>query len=420
MNMDRDRETDINFDFLRGVIMGAAGCILVLLSALTIAQYAGKINVAAGLKWDENGMSKEAVEIKDKAEILSSYINRFYLNDIDYGKMGDIIYKAMVSGLDDKYAAYYTKDEYKDISEKTKGEFCGIGAYISQGKNDNYLKVAGVVKGGPAEKAGIKKGDIIVEVDGENIQGKDSSYAVSKMKGKKGTNVSISVMRKGNKKPITFNIKREVIHDNTVSYKMLDNNIGYISVSAFETVTKKQFKSAVDCLEKKNEKGLIIDLRDNGGGLLDTALDMLDHILPKKLVVYTKDKNGVAEEYYTKDDKEIKIPIVILVNGNSASASEVFCGALRDYGKAKLLGTKTFGKGIVQSSFAFRDGTGLKFTTSKYYTPKGMNIHGTGFEPDIKVKSNGKMTALKESGYKVDNQINAALDYLTIALKSKR
>ena len=420
MNMDRDREIDINFDFLRGVIMGAAGCILVLLSALTIAQYAGKINVAAGLKWDENGMSKEAVEIKDKAEILSSYINRFYLNDIDYGKMGDIIYKAMVSGLDDKYAAYYTKDEYKDISEKTKGEFCGIGAYISQGKNDNSLKVAGVVKGGPAEKAGIKKGDIIVEVDGENIQGKDSSYAVSKMKGKKGTNVSISVMRKGNKKPITFNIKREVIHDNTVSYKMLDNNIGYISVSAFETVTKKQFKSAVDCLEKKNEKGLIIDLRDNGGGLLDTALDMLDQILPKKLVVYTKDKNGVAEEYYTKDDKEIKIPIVILVNGNSASASEVFCGALRDYGKAKLLGTKTFGKGIVQSSFAFRDGTGLKFTTSKYYTPKGINIHGTGFEPDIKVKSNGKMTALKESGYKVDNQINAALDYFTIALKSKR
>ena len=420
MNMDRDRETDINFDFLRGVIMGAAGCILVLLSALTIAQYAGKINVAAGLKWDENGMSKEAVEIKDKAEILSSYINRFYLNDIDYGKMGDIIYKAMVSGLDDKYAAYYTKDEYKDISEKTKGEFCGIGAYISQGKNDNYLKVAGVVKGGPAQKAGIKKGDIIVEVDGENIQGKDSSYAISKMKGKKGTNVSISVMRKGNKKPITFNIKREVIHDNTVSYKMLDNNIGYISVSAFETVTKKQFKSAVDCLEKKNEKGLIIDLRDNGGGLLDTALDMLDQILPKKLVVYTKDKNGVAEEYYTKDDKEIKIPIVILVNGNYASASEVFCGALRDYGKAKLLGTKTFGKGIVQSSFAFRDGTGLKFTTSKYYTPKGINIHGTGFEPDIKVKSNGKMTALKESGYKVDNQINAALDYLTIALKSKR
>lgn len=420
MNMDRDREIDINFDFLRGVIMGAAGCILVLLSALTIAQYAGKINVAAGLKWDENGMSKEAVEIKDKAEILSSYINRFYLNDIDYGKMGDIIYKAMVSGLDDKYAAYYTKDEYKDISEKTKGEFCGIGAYISQGKNDNSLKVAGVVKGAPAEKAGIKKGDIIVEVDGENIQGKDSSYAVSKMKGKKGTNVSISVMRKGNKKPITFNIKREVIHDNTVSYKMLDNNIGYISVSAFETVTKKQFKSAVDCLEKKNEKGLIIDLRDNGGGLLDTALDMLDQILPKKLVVYTKDKNGVAEEYYTKDDKEIKIPIVILVNGNSASASEVFCGALRDYGKAKLLGTKTFGKGIVQSSFAFRDGTGLKFTTSKYYTPKGINIHGTGFEPDIKVKSNGKMTALKESGYKVDNQINAALDYLTITLKSKR
>lgn len=411
MNMDRDREKNINFDFLRGVIMGAAGCILVLLSVLTIAQYKGKIDVAAGLKWDEKGMSKEAVAIKNKAETLASYINKYYLNDIDYDKAADLIYKSIVSGLDDKYAEYYTKAEYKEISEKTNGEFCGIGAYMTQSKQDRKLKIAGVVKGGPAEKAGLKKGDIIIEVNGEDIQGKDSSYVVSKIKGKEGTKVSISVLRNGSKKPVTFNIKREVIHDNTVSYKMLDNNIGYISVSAFETVTKKQFKNAVDNLEKKNEKGLIIDLRDNGGGLLDTALDMLDRILPKKLVVYTKDKNGVAEEYYTKDDKEIKVPIVILVNGNSASASEVFCGALRDYGKAKLLGTKTFGKGIVQSSFAFADGTGLKFTTSKYYTPKGINIHGTGFEPDIKVKNNGKMTTLKESGYKVDNQINAALDY---------
>lgn len=187
MNMDRDRETDINFDFLLRSHYGGAGLHISFVECTDNCSICRKNQCGGRSEMDENGMSKEAVEIKDKAEILSSYINRFYLNDIDYGKMGDIIYKAMVSGLDDKYAAYYTKDEYKDISEKTKGEFCGIGAYISQGKNDNSLKVAGVVKGGPAEKAGIKKGDIIVEVDGENIQGKDSSYAISKMKGKKGT-----------------------------------------------------------------------------------------------------------------------------------------------------------------------------------------------------------------------------------------
>ena len=270
---------------------------------------------------------------------------------------------------------------------------------MSQNSKTGVLTIIGVVSGGPAEKAGVKKGDILVEVDGENIENKDISYIVSKVKGKEGTSVEIALQRKNAAQLLKMKIERKVIRDNTVSYKMLDNNIGYISVSGFEEVTEKQFIKAVDDLENKGEKGLIIDLRDNGGGLLNTAIGMLDRLLPKELVVYTKDK------------QEVNVPIVILVNGNSASASEVFSGALKDYGKAKLIGTKTFGKGIVQSSFELQDKTAIKFTTSKYYTPKGNNIHGKGFEPDMKVEYTGKMTKLKETGIKVDNQVEAALDY---------
>ena len=379
---------------------------------VTVGLYTGRLDLNSAIKTGSSQVTDEQAEkIKDKVNLLSAYIDKYYLNNIDYEKMADSIYKGILNGLDDKYAAYYTKDEYKDISEKASGVFCGIGAYMSQNSKTGVLTIIGVVSGGPAEKAGVKKGDILVEVDGENIENKDISYIVSKVKGKEGTSVEIALQRKNAAQLLKMKIERKVIRDNTVSHKMLDNNIGYISVSGFEEVTEKQFIKAVDDLENKGEKGLIIDLRDNGGGLLNTAIGMLDRLLPKELVVYTKDKQGMAQEYYTKDKQEVNVPIVILVNGNSASASEVFSGALKDYGKAKLIGTKTFGKGIVQSSFELQDKTAIKFTTSKYYTPKGNNIHGKGFEPDMKVEYTGKMTKLKETGIKVDNQVEAALDY---------
>lgn len=410
MNIKKETMT-----YLKGVLMGVVVTLTCFVLLITVASYTGKLDISSVVNTKQNSQitNEQAAKIKDKINLLSAYIDKYYLNDIDYEKMADSVYKGILNGLDDKYAAYYTKDEYKDISEKSSGVFCGIGAYMSQDSNTGVLTIIGVVKGGPAQRAGVKKGDILVEVDGENIESKDISYIVSKVKGKEGTSVEITVNRKNVAEPLKMKIKREVIKDKTVSHKMLDNNIGYISVSGFEEVTEKQFIKAVDDLEKKGEKGLIIDLRDNGGGLLNTAIGMLDRLLPKEMVVYTKDKKGVAQEYYTKDKKEVNVPIVILVNGNSASASEVFCGALRDYGKAKLIGTKTFGKGIVQSSFALEDGTAIKFTTSKYYTPKGINIHDKGFEPDVKVEYTGKRIKLGESGVKVDNQVKAAFDYLS-------
>ena len=235
------------------------------------------------------------------------------------------------------------------------------------------------------------------------------SSVVAKMRGEEGTPVSVKVIRSGKSHYLTFDMKRANIETDTVKYQMLEGNIGYIAVSAFDEVTKKQFNEAVDDLEAQDEKGLIIDLRNNGGGRLDTAVSMLDRILPKELVVYVKDKQGTSEKYYAEDNDKVEVPIAVLVNENSASASEVFSGALQDYGVAKLVGTTTFGKGIVQTIFDLKDGSALKMTTAKYYTPNGRNIHGTGLEPDVEVKYDADVTE-KLGEYTIDNQLSTAVD----------
>ena len=231
------------------------------------------------------------------------------------------------------------------------------------------------------------------------------------IKGEKGSKVELTLIRQQGEVKVT--VTRDEIVEDTVASQMLDGKIGYIQVTSFEQVTSEQFRDAVDKLEAKGEEGLIIDLRDNGGGLLDTAVDMLDRLLPEGLVVYSMDKGGNKQEYNAKDPDKFDKPLVVLVNGKSASASEVFSGALQDKKAGKLLGTKTFGKGIVQGIFALQDGSAVKMTTSKYYTPNGRNIHGKGLTPDIEVELSEKPEKLPVSGKRVDNQIKAAYDYLT-------
>ena len=341
---------------------------------------------------------------------IQRYIDKYFLDDIDESKMQDSICKGMVDGLGDTYAAYYNEDEYKDMQEKTSGNYCGIGAYVSQSATDGAISVVQPIKDSPAEKVGLKSGDVISEVDGKSIEGMDLTAVVSKMKGEAGTKVKITVIRKNHKKE--FTIVREEIHSQTVASEMLDNKIGYIAVSSFEEVTKQQFRDALEKLENEGEKSLIIDLRNNGGGLLSTAVDMLDRMLPEGVVVYTKDKEGNKEEYSSTAKESFDKPVVILVNENSASASEVFSGAMQDYKEGILVGATTFGKGIVQTVFNLQDGTALKLTTSKYYTPKGRNIHGTGLKPDISVALDQETFTQKKSGIVIDNQMKAAVDYL--------
>lgn len=400
--MDR---REISKVFVTGLVSGIT-CMMLLIMVLIST---GKLEPV--FLMGDNRESTIKKEISQKAELIGTYIDKYYLDDIDGSKMADSIYKGIFNGLGDDYAAYYTAEEYKDITEKSSGTYCGIGAYVSQTETGD-ISIIKPVEGSPAERAGIKAGDIIYAVDGENTAGKDLTTVLSKVKGEAGTKVVLKILRKGENDYLDIEVTRKLIEENTVSSKMLSGNTGYIRVTGFEEVTNKQFSNAVSTLEKSGMKSLIIDLRDNGGGLLTAATGMLDRLLPKGLLVYTKDKSGVAEEYFAEDDRCVKVPMAILVNGNSASASEVFSGALQDNGVAKLVGTKTFGKGIVQTIFGMDDGTAIKMTTSRYYTPKGRNIHKTGLKPDIEV--NLDESTLPEAGeeFAIDNQMQAALDYL--------
>lgn len=397
--MDRRNISKI---FVTGIVTGITSMMLLIM----VLVFTGKIEFA----FMGSGSPLEK-EVSKKARVIGTYIDKYYLDEIDSQKMADSIYKGIFNGLGDDYAAYYTADEYKGITEKSSGTYCGIGAEVERTKEGD-ISIVKPIKGSPAEEAGIKAGDIIYAVDGEIIAGTDLTTAVSKIKGKAGTKVVLKVVRRGENDYLDIEIERRLVEENTVLSRLLPGKTGYIRVTGFEEVTNKQFKNAVDTLEDSGMKSLIIDLRDNGGGLLSAAVGMLDRLLPKGLLVYTKDKNGVADEYFAEDDKCVKLPMAVLVNGNSASASEVFSGALQDNGVAKLVGTKTFGKGIVQTIFGMEDGTALKMTTSRYYTPKGRNIHKTGLEPDIEVQLDETTLTGKDGEFAIDNQMQAAISYL--------
>ena len=394
--------------FWQGFLGGALSVITCVLLGCVIMTATGRIDLTMVLHGSSNSILNNSLQ--RKMTEIQSYVNQFFLDDIDQEKMQDAVCKGMVNGLGDTYAAYYNEEEYQDMKEKTSGNYCGIGAVVSQSATDGAISIVQTIKGGPAEKAGMKSGDMIVEVDGISTQGMDLTALISKTKGDAGTKVKVTVLRDGHQKKYT--ITRKEIHSQTVESRMLDNKIGYIAVSSFEEVTKQQFRDALKKLEKEGEKSLIIDLRNNGGGLLSTAVDMLDRLLPKGTLVYTKDKNGEKEVYSATDEERFDKPVAILVNENSASASEVFSGAMQDYKKAVLVGNTTFGKGIVQTVFDLPDGTALKLTTSKYYTPKGRNIHGTGLEPDISVALDETTYTQKKSGLTIDNQMERAVEYL--------
>lgn len=394
--------------FWQGFLTGGLSVLACLLAVCIILTASGKLDLGMAIQAQSGCIMNK--ELKGKMQQIQAYVDKYFLDDIDQSKMQDAVCKGMVDGLGDTYAAYYNESEYRDMKEKTSGNYCGIGAYVSQSATDGSISVVQPIKGSPAEKAGLKSGDIISQVDGVSIEGMDLTAVVSKMKGKAGTKVELTVIRDNH--PKTFHLTREEIHSQTVASRMLDGKIGYIAVSSFEEVTKQQFRDALDKLEKKGEESLIIDLRNNGGGLLSTAVDMLNRLLPEGIVVYTKDKEGKKEVYRSDGKESFDKPVVILVNENSASASEVFSGAMQDYEKAVLIGTTTFGKGIVQTVFDLPDGTALKLTTSKYYTPKGRNIHGTGLKPDVSVELDDQTFTEKKSGLVIDNQLEKAVDYL--------
>lgn len=399
-----------NKNLLKGFLLGVSSCLLGLIVIALALGNAGILDLTQVLGGYSGSHAALKQKINSKVNLLEAYIDEYFLDEIDEEKMADSVYKGVVNGLGDDYAAYYTADEYKEIMEKTDGVYCGIGAYISTDTKTGIVSIVKPMKNSPSEKAGLKAGDVIFAVDGKEVTGEEISNVQALVKGEQGTKVTLTIVRK--EKQMKVEVTREEIEEDTVSYKMLDNNVGYVQVTGFEAVTPKQFENAIQKLEKKGMKALMIDLRDNGGGLLDSAVEMLDCMLPKGLVVYSMDKSGQKQEYYAEDDDCFDKPLAILVNGNSASASEVFAGALQDEETGKLIGMTTFGKGIVQGVFGLEDGSAIKMTTAKYYTPKGRNIHGKGLTPDIEVELTDKVEELPDSKTKVDNQVKTAYDYL--------
>lgn len=356
----------------------------------------GDVYIQSDAVTDESGIGSE---VEAKLNAIDSVLDSFYFEEVDDEKAKDSIYKAYLSSYGDKYTVYYTADEYKKLTETTNGTFSGIGA-VCQISSEGGILLVDVYESGAGYKAGLRSGDRIIQVDGTDVTDMDLSSAVALVKGEKGTQVGLKIVRDGATSDYT--VVRDEIEVQTVNYAITEDNIGYISVSQFENVTAKQFKAAIEELKSEGAKGIIIDIRNNPGGLLTTVISMLKDILPNGLIVYTEDKDGNRKEYSDNDNEELDMPLAVLVNGNSASASEIFAGAIQDYGKGVIVGTQTFGKGIVQTVKPLTDGSAIKFTIAKYFTPKGQDIHGKGVTPDVVVEYD-------KDAYE-DTQISAALE----------
>ena len=351
---------------------------------------------------------------EDIASTLDKYrniIDKYYLGDIDDEKLKEGAIKGYIEGLGDPYTEYISKDDMETYLEDTLGNFVGIGIYMVKDENTNTIKVLAPIEGSPAEKAGVLPGDTIVSIDGTQYSGDQMSVAANKIKGEEGSTVKLQILR--DNQTLDFEIKRENIKVNPVDGKVLENNIGYIQFSSFDEGTAEDFKAKYEELKNQGINSLIIDLRNNGGGIVDEALQIANYILDKdSVVLYEVDKNNKEDVKKTTDDPIINVPIILLTNENTASASEILAGALKDAGKAKIVGTKTYGKGVIQQVMTLKDGSGLKITTEKYLTPNRSEINKRGIEPDEKVELPDSLKNQLVIDEKEDTQLQKAIEML--------
>ena len=388
--------------FGAGVLAGVTGAVVLFVAVLGIRNFfTGTI---PGSDLGASGTSAKSVE--KKLDVIDNLIEEYYLyeDDIDGDALVEGLYSGYTEALGDPYTEYYDEEETKALFESTSGEFTGIGVTMSQG-TDGTITVTNIYKDSPADKAGLQVNDVLLEVDGKNIQGEDLNTVVSYVKGEKGTEVTLTVLRDGEEVEATA--VRDTIEVQTVEYRMMDDQIGYISVSEFDDVTYDQFKTALDDLEGQKMQALVIDLRNNPGGNVETVTDMLKLLLPEGPIISIKDKNGNTEEMTCDGENEFTKPLAVLVNGYSASASEIFSGAVQDYGTGIIVGTTTYGKGVVQQLISLGDGTCLKVTIAEYYTPSGRSINGVGVTPDVEVEYQ-----YDQNNPEADNQLDKAVEVL--------
>lgn len=395
--------------FWGGLFTGVLLSLLVACCAFTVKQVLGIYQMNEQAADDTNAKEEPEEVVNDQSmaklraieETIGTY---YYKEDIDVQDMIDGMYEGVIASLGDPYSTYYTEEDVKKLMEQTEGIYFGIGAYVGMDANSGLARISGVIEDTPAEEAGLRDGDIIYKVDDEDVQGLELTEIVNKIKGLEGTTVHLTMFREGERDYLEFDIERRRIESPTVKYEMYEGGIGYIQIVEFDDITLDQFIEAMAALKEQGMKGLVLDLRANPGGNLSTVTEIARQLLPEGLIVYTEDREGNRTEYSCDGTKEFKQPLVVLINGYSASASEILAGAIKDYGIGTLVGTTTYGKGIVQRVLSMSDGTALKLTVSTYFTPKGNNIHGIGIEPDEVYEFDGEQ--YYDNGY--DNQLERA------------
>ena len=357
------------------------------------------------------GSSSEETNIDDELKKYRALIDKYYLGEVNEEDLKEGAIKGYIEGLGDEYTEYISKEDMEEYMQDTMGNFVGIGIYMVNNTETNRIMVLSPIKGSPAEKAGILPGDYIMKINGESYTGEDNSIAASKIKGEEGTTVQLEILR--GTETLNFEIKRENIIVNPVGGEVLENNIGYIEFTSFDENTAEEFKAKFEELQKSNITSLIIDLRNNGGGLVDQALEIAGYIADKgSVLLYEVDKNNNEEVKKSESDPIINMPVVILVNENTASSSEILAGALKDLGKAKIVGTKTFGKGVIQELLTLKDGSGLKITSQKYLTPNKTEINKIGIEPDVTVELPDTVENVLNVEKENDTQLQKAIEML--------
>lgn len=399
---------------IKGICAGVLGTLLVGFVAVSIVCYAtGRqivITRRGGGQTAENILNSDTVS---KINELNAYIHAYYYEDAELEELRDGLYGGLVSGLGDKYSVYYNPEEYKQTQVSMSGQYYGIGAGLQQDEDTMIVSVKKIYEGTPSETAGLIEDDIILTVDGTDAASMEVTEVVKLIRGEEGTTVHLEVYRASTDEYLSFDVKRANVTLPSVASEMLENGIGYIQIESFEKDTAAQFEAAVAELGAQGMKSMIVDLRYNGGGLVDSVVQILDDILPEGLLVYTEDKNGGRYEYRSDGEKYLDYPLVVLINESSASASEIFAGAIKDYQYGTLIGTKTYGKGIVQTVFKLSDNDAVKLTTSKYFTPNGNYIHGVGIEPDIELKYEYLDPDGETYEMQYDNQVQKAIEVLS-------
>lgn len=433
--------------FWKGVLVGA---LVTAFAGLVIVGIAAGISIIGHTVMDGQSMAgiiessgnpeEEALNLQrigNKLDLLEQVVDDYFLfeEDVDTEQMEAGIYKGMLAGLEDPYTTYYTAEEYRAMTEETEGVYCGIGVQVSQNLETGIITILRVFPGSPAEEAGLKKGDILYKVGALDVYDQELDTLVSQyIRGEEGTFVDLTVLRDGEE--ISATVERRMVESVTVEAQLLPDKTGYVMVTQFDLVTADQFISAVDSLEKQGMERLVIDLRDNPGGVVDACVKMAAYLLPEDqyegTILSTADKNGKGDRYYCQggkllfegsgsnpeypmdDGHELDMSIAVLINGMSASASEVFAGALRDYGMATLVGTTSFGKGIVQALLPLDDGSAVKVTIAHYYTPAGHDIHKKGLEPDVEIELELDEDLIGQYDVPLDrdNQVQKAIEVL--------